>query len=60
MVDYWDFMYYSFTIAMCYQTSDVSVTSPVMRRLTLVHSIVSFFFVLVGLGLMVNIISNFI
>ena len=20
--DYWDFMYYSFTIAMCYQTSD--------------------------------------
>ena len=24
--DFWDFMYYSFTIAMCYQTSDVSVT----------------------------------
>ena len=60
LVDYWDFMYYSFTIAMCYQTSDVSVISPAMRRLTLVHSIVSFFFVLVGLGLMVNIISNFI
>ena len=60
VVDYWDFMYYSFTIAMCYQTSDVSVISPAMRRLTLVHSIVSFFFVLVGLGLMVNVISNFI
>ena len=60
VVDYWDFMYYSFTIAMCYQTSDVSVMSPAMRRLTIVHSIVSFFFVLVGLGLMVNIISNFI
>jgi uncharacterized membrane protein len=60
LVDYWDFMYYSFTIAMCYQTSDVSVISPIMRRLTLVHSIVSFFFVLVGLGLMVNIISKFI
>ena len=53
-------MYYSFTIAMCYQTSDVLVISPAMRLLTLVHSIVSFFFVLVGLGLMVNIISNFI
>lgn len=60
LVDYWDFMYYSFTIAMCYQTSDVTVVSPSMRRLTLVHSIVSFFFVLAGLGLMVNIISNFI
>jgi uncharacterized membrane protein len=60
VVDYWDFMYYSFTIAMCYQTSDVSVTSPAMRRLTLVHSIISFFFVLVGLGLMVNVIANFI
>jgi uncharacterized membrane protein len=60
LVDYWDFMYYSFTIAMCYQTSDVSVISPAMRRLTLVHSVVSFFFVLVGLGLMVNVISNFI
>ncbi len=60
VVDYWDFMYYSFTIAMCYQTSDVSVISPAMRRLTLVHSIISFFFVLVGLGLMVNVIANFI
>jgi uncharacterized membrane protein len=60
LVDYWDFMYYSFTIAMCYQTSDVSVTSPAMRRSTLVYSVVSFFFVLVGLGLMVNVISNFI
>lgn len=58
VVDYWDFMYYSFTIAMCYQTSDVSITSPPMRRLTLVHAIVSFFFVILGLGLMVNIISN--
>jgi uncharacterized membrane protein len=60
VVDYWDFIYYSFTIAMCYQTSDVLVTSPAMRRLTIVHSIVSFFFVLVSLGLMVNIIANFI
>jgi len=25
VVDYWDFVYYSFTIAMCYQTSDVTV-----------------------------------
>ena len=37
--DFWDFMYYSFTIAMCYQTSDVTVTSTRIRRVTLVHSI---------------------
>ena len=24
-VDYWDFVYYSFTIAMCFQTSDVTI-----------------------------------
>src|SRR5271166_4699264 len=40
--DFWDFMYYSFTIAMCYQTSDVTVTSVRIRRVTLVHAIFSF------------------
>ena len=58
VVDYGDFVYYSFTIAMCYQTSDVTVTSPAMRRLTIVHAIVSFIFVLVILGLLVNILAN--
>jgi uncharacterized membrane protein len=58
LVDYGDFVYYSFTIAMCYQTSDVTVTSPAMRRLTIVHAIVSFIFVLVILGLLVNILAN--
>ena len=58
--DYWDFMYYSFTIGMCYQTSDVSVKHPLMRRWTLYHSLVSFLLVLVVLGLVVNILSNLI
>jgi uncharacterized membrane protein len=55
--DYWDFMYYSFTIGMCYQTSDVTITSKVMRRMSLAHAVVSFFFVAGILGLMVNILS---
>lgn len=59
IVDYWDFVYYSFTIAMCYQTSDVSVTARGMRQVTIVHSIVSFFFVTVTIGLVVGIIQNF-
>ena len=58
LVDYWDFMYYSFTIAMCYQTSDVSISSASMRRLTLIHSILSFIFVALVIGLVVNVVSN--
>jgi uncharacterized membrane protein len=56
--DIWDFMYYSFTIAMCYQTSDVTVTSVRIRRVTLVHAIYSFLFVTAIIGFVVNIISN--
>jgi uncharacterized membrane protein len=60
MPDYWDFMYYSFTIAMCYQTSDVTITNPKVRRVTLLHAIYSFFFVAAILGLVINILSNLI
>jgi uncharacterized membrane protein len=56
--DYWDFMYYSFTIAMCYQTSDVTITNPAIRRVTLLHAIFSFLFVALIIGLVVNVLSN--
>jgi uncharacterized membrane protein len=56
--DYWDFHYYSFTIAMCFQTSDVTVTSQSMRRVTLFHAILSFLYVTAVLGLVINILSN--
>ena len=56
--DFWDFMYYSFTIAMCYQTSDVTITSVRIRRVTLVHAIFSFLFVTALIGFVVNVISN--
>ena len=56
--DFVDFMYYSFTIAMCYQTSDVSVTSARIRRVTLAHAIFSFLFVTAIIGFVVNVISN--
>lgn len=58
LVDFWDFMYFSFTIAMCYQTSDVTVSAWWMRRVTLMHSILSFAFVLVILGFAVNAIGS--
>jgi len=56
--DLWDFMYYSFTIAMCFQTSDVSISGVTLRRLTLMHAVYSFFFVATIIGFVVNVLSN--
>jgi uncharacterized membrane protein len=39
---YFDFAYFSFTIGMCFQVSDVCVTSRQIRRLVLVHAVISF------------------
>jgi uncharacterized membrane protein len=43
---------------MCFQTSDVSINSPVIRRLTLMHAIYSFFFVAAIIGFVINVLSN--
>jgi len=54
MPDYWDFMYFAFTIGMTAQTSDVVVTSRLMRRLVIVHGLVSFIFTTAVIALTVN------
>jgi uncharacterized membrane protein len=51
-------MYYSRAIAMCFQTSDVSISGTAIRRLTLIHAIYSFFFVAVIFGFVINVLSN--
>ena len=56
--DLCDLTYYSFTIAMCFQTSDVSVRDSAIRRLTLMHAIYSFFYVAAIIGFTVNVLSN--
>jgi uncharacterized membrane protein len=56
--DYWDFMYFSFTIGMCAQVSDVTVSSKSIRRTVLSHSIVSFLFNAALLALTVNIAAS--
>lgn len=55
---YWDFLYYSFVIGMTCQVSDVDTTSGEMRRLTLIHSIVAFFFNTTVIALTVNLIAS--
>lgn len=58
--DYWEFLYYSFVVGMTSQVSDVQTTSPGMRRLTLLHGILSFFFNTSILAMSINIIASLI
>jgi uncharacterized membrane protein len=58
--NYWDFLYFSFTIAVAVQTSDVAIASRTMRKLVLGHSVLAFFFNLLILGLSINIAAGFI
>jgi uncharacterized membrane protein len=50
----WDFLYYSFVVGMTAQVSDVQVLTTEMRKLTLFHGVVSFFFNTVFIAMAVN------
>ncbi len=56
--DYFDFLYYAFVIGMCSQVSDVQVRSREMRRITLVHSVLSFAFNMLVLALSINVVAG--
>jgi uncharacterized membrane protein len=56
--NYWDFLYFSFTIAAASQTSDVVLRSRTIRRAALAQSILSFYFNVAVLGLCVNIAAG--
>lgn len=57
--NYWDFVYFSFTLGTSAQTSDVEVTSRLLRKIVIFHSIGAFFFNTTIIALMVNIGSQF-
>ncbi|MFH0133415.1 DUF1345 domain-containing protein [Variovorax sp. EL159] len=56
--DYFDFLYYSYVIGMTSQVSDVQATSREMRRITLMHSVLSFAFNMLVLALSVNVVAG--
>ncbi len=56
--DYLDFLYFSAVVGMTSQVSDVAVTSRRMRRLTLLHGLLSFTFNLIVLALAVNVFAG--
>ena len=58
--DYWDFVYFAFIIGVAAQTADVSITSKTIRRTSLAHSILSFFFNSAILALTINIAAGLI
>ncbi len=58
MPDYMDFAYYSFVVGMTAQVSDVQVSSRLLRRLTLVHGVISFAFNTVILALTINALAS--
>ncbi|MCW0002207.1 DUF1345 domain-containing protein [Pararhizobium sp. YC-54] len=50
----YDFLYFAFVIGMTAQTSDIAITSTEMRKINLVHAVVSFFFNTVLVAAAVN------
>ncbi|KQN47524.1 hypothetical protein ASE93_09470 [Serratia sp. Leaf50] len=52
---YWDFAYYSFTIAVAAQTADVGTGNTSVRKISLLQAVLSFIFNLAILGLSINV-----
>jgi len=60
MPTYMDFVYFSFTIGMTFQVSDVQITDPAIRGLALTHGIISFFYATGILALTINMVAGVI
>jgi uncharacterized membrane protein len=55
---FWDFAYFSFTIAAACQTADVATTQVGIRRVVVAQSIISFLFNLAILGFAINVTAG--
>jgi uncharacterized membrane protein len=55
---YGDFVYFSFTIGMTFQVSDVQITDPAVRQLAITQGIISFFYATGILALTVNLVAG--
>ena len=56
--DYWDFVYFSFTLGMTFQTSDVDITSRRVRRIVTGHCLAAFVFNIGVLAFTINVLGN--
>jgi len=58
--DYLDFVYFSFIVGMTFQVSDVNISSRRIRRVCIMHSLMSFAFNTAILALSINVVSGMI
>jgi uncharacterized membrane protein len=56
--DYWDFVYFAFTLGMTFQTSDVQITNGHMRRVAIGHCLAAFVFNLGILAFTINVLGG--
>jgi uncharacterized membrane protein len=56
--DYRDFAYFSFVLGMTFQVSDVQVTSKSLRRMALLHGMLSFGFNTIIVALTINVVAG--
>jgi uncharacterized membrane protein len=56
--NYWDFLYFSFTIGVAVQTSDVGVATRDLRKIVLAQSLIGFLFNTAILGFSINIAAG--
>ncbi|MEG3125169.1 DUF1345 domain-containing protein [Sphingomonas sp. GB1N7] len=56
--DYWDFVYFSFTLGMTFQTSDVEITAPAIRRVVIGHCLAAFVFNIGVLAFTINVLGG--
>ncbi|TXC72026.1 DUF1345 domain-containing protein [Sphingomonas ginsenosidivorax] len=56
--DYWDFLYFSFTLGMTFQTSDVQITSAYVRRVVTGQSLAAFVFNLGVIAFTINVLGG--
>lgn len=57
---FWDFAYFSFTIAVAAQTADVSTNTAAIRKVVTAHAIVSFIFNVSILGFAINVSAGLV
>lgn len=58
MPDYRDFAYFAFTLGMTFQTSDVSINAPGIRRVVLLHSFGAFVFNIGVIAFAINVLGG--
>ncbi|MES1974153.1 MAG: DUF1345 domain-containing protein [Pseudomonadota bacterium] len=56
--DYWDFVYFSFTLGMTFQTSDTDITSRRIRRVSIGHCLAAFVFNIGVLAFSINVLGG--